>query len=123
MKIVKVRNNLMFNSNNPNGIHYYAFYWNRIYRKYNAVRLTHIANKDNRRYQQVQRGEIKPIRLKQIDKYADNGITKCNYIADVNGNPLHPSMGIIVVNRVSGSSATKIKNFGTIRYSRGRRIR
>lgn len=122
MKIVKVRNKLMFNSPNPNGIHYYAFFWNRKYRKYNAIQLTHISKKDNVRYQQADNGDIKPIRLKKIDKYADNGITKKNYISDVNGNKLNPSMGLVVDNKVSGSSAKKIKNFATIKISRGIKI-
>ena len=122
MKIVKVQNRHMYRGNNPYGIHYYCFFWNRKYKKYNAVRLTHIANKDSRRYLQADSGYIKPIRLKQIDKYADNGITKERYINDVNGNNLHPSMGVVVVNNVSSSSATKIKNFGTSLYSRGRKL-
>ena len=122
MKIVKVKNRLMYRSNNGNGIHYYAFFWNRKHKKYNAIRLTHISNKDNVRYQQADNGDIKPIRLKQIDKYADNGITKERYINDVNGNNLHPNMGVIVINKVSGSSVNKIKRFGTKLYSRGRKI-
>lgn len=112
----------MFKSKNPEGIHYYCFFWNRKYKKYNAVRLTHIANKDSRRYFQVDSGYIKPIRLKQIDKYADNGITKERYINDVNGNNLHPNMGVVAVKNVSSSSATKIKKFGTSLYSRGRKL-
>ena len=122
MKIVKVRNNLMFHGNNPNGIHYYAFFWNRKYRKYNAIQLTHISKKDNVRYQQVDNGDIKPIRLKKLDKYADSGITKKNYISDINGNKLNPSIGLVVDNKVSGSSAKKIKNFATINMRRGVRM-
>ena len=46
-------------------------------------------------------------------------ITKERYINDVNGNNLHPNMGVVVVKNVSSSSATKIKKFGTSLYSRG----
>jgi len=113
----------MYNGNNPNGIHYYAFFWNRKYRKYNAIQLTHISKKDNVRYQQVDNGLIKPIRLKQIDKYADNGITQKKYISDVNGRNLNPNMGLVVINKVSGSSSRKIKSFANNLYYRGNRIR
>ncbi len=123
MKIVKVKNRLMYNGDKPEGIHYYAFFWNKRYRKYNAIQFTHIANKDNVRYDQANRRVIKPIRLKQIDKYADNGITKKRYISDVNGNELNPNMGIVVVNKVSGSSSKKIINFAKNLYSRGNKIR
>ena len=119
MQIVKVKNKLMFKSKNPNGVHYYAFYWNKKYRRYNAVRLTHIAKKDNVRYAQADNGSIKPIRINALDKYADNGITKCNYISDINGNPLNPKMGIPIVKNVSSSSSKKIKTFGTVIYSKG----
>lgn len=122
MKIIKVRDNLMFNSNS-NRSHYYAFFWNRRYRKYNAIQLTHIATKDNVRYSQVNNGLIKPVRIKKLDPYADSGIKKAKFINDINGNSLHPSIGVVVVNKVSGSSADKIKRFGTDIYSRGRRIR
>ena len=122
MKIIKIRNRLMYNGNNPNGIHYYAIFWNKKYKKYNAIQLTHISNKDNVRYRQANNGVIKPIRLKQIDKYADNGITKKKYISDVNGNRLNPNMGLVVVNNVSGSSSKKIKNFATNLYFKGNKI-
>ena len=113
MKIVKVKNKKMYEGNNPEGIHYYAFYWNQKYQRYNAVQLTHIAKKDDKRYSQVKRGIIKNIRLNKIDKYADSGIRNKLYISDVNGMNLHPNMGLIVINRVSGSSTKKIKEFGT----------
>lgn len=122
MKIVKVKNRLMFRGNKPNGIHYYAFYWNKKYKKYNAIQLTHIAKKDDIRYQQVENGTIKAIRLKRIDKYADNGITKKNYISDVNGKKLNPKMGIIIDNNVSSYSSDKIKKFAENVYYRGQKI-
>ena len=80
MKIVKVKNKLMYKGNNPEGIHYYAFYWNKDYKRYNAVRLTHISNKDINRYKKVEKGIYMPIRLKKLDKYADSGITKENFV-------------------------------------------
>lgn len=118
-----LKNRLMFRGNNPNGIHYYAFYWNKKYKKYNAIQLTHIAKKDNVRYQQVANGDIKSIRLKKIDKYADSGITKKNYISDVNGKKLNPNMGIIIDNNVSSYSSKKIKKFSNKLFYKGGRIR
>ena len=93
------------------------------YKKYNAIQLTHIATKDPNRYIQANNGLIKPVRIKKLDPYADSGIKKANFINDINGNSLHPSIGVIVVDKVSGSSANKIKRFGTSIYSRGRKIR
>ena len=52
--------------------------------------------------------------------YSDSGIKKTNFINDINGNLLYSSIGVVVVEKVSGSSANKIKRFGTRIYSRGR---
>lgn len=122
MKIVKIKNSLMFNSNNPDGYHYYALFWNKRHRKYNAIQLTHICRKDDKRYEQADNGLIKPIRLKQIDKYADSGITKNRYVSDVHGYPLSSNIGKIKINKVSGSTTNKIINFGSEIYSKGKNI-
>ena len=98
------------------------FFWNRKHKRYNAIQLTHIAKKDNVRYNQANNGIIKNVRIKKLDKYADSGITKNNYINDVNGNLLHPNMGLTIINKVSGSSSTKMKKFATDLYSRGRKL-
>ena len=99
-----------------------AFFWNVKHKRYNAIQLTHIANRDIVRYEQVDNGIIKNVRIKQLDKYADCGITKDNYINDVNGNRLHPNMGLVVINKVSGSSSKKIKKFACNLYSSGRKL-
>ena len=122
MKIVKIKNKFMFNSKKPNGIHFYALFWNKKYKKYNAIQLTHIGKKDDKRYEQADNGLIKPIRLKQIDKYADSGITKCRYVSDVHGYPLSSNIGKLVVEKVSSSSTNKIINFGSEIYSKGKNI-
>lgn len=109
MKIIKIRNSkIMKNARNPNGYHFYALFWNRKFKRYNAIRLTHISRKDISRYRQVESGKIKPIRIKKLDKYADSGVTKHNYISDVHGNKLFPGIGIIVDNKVSSSISRKI---------------
>ena len=119
MKIVKIRNEKMFNCSNPTGIHYYGMYWNRSSRKYNAVQLTHIARKDPLRYSQADDGTIKTIRIQELDKYADSGITKKNYIADINGNNLHPSMGIVIKDNVPTYMSERIKSNIEFNCSRG----
>jgi len=121
MKIVKVKNRLMYQGNDPHGTHYYAFFWNKKYKKYNAIQLTHIAKIDETRYKQVNEGKIKPIRLKRLDKYSDSGITKKKYISDINGRPLNYNMGKIVINNVSGSSSKKIKKFGNVLFYKGKK--
>lgn len=114
MKIVKIRNKHMFECNNPkyaDGVHYYAMYWNKKSHKYNAIRLTHVAKKDEKRYSQADKGIIKTMRFKKMDKYADTGITKYRYTKDVNGNNLSPKLGVVVVDKVPSYTSKKIKGF------------
>ena len=121
MKIVKVKNRLMYQGNDPHGTHYYAFFWNKKYKKYNAIQLTHIAKKDEVRYKQVNEGKIKPIRLKKLDKYSDSGITRNKYISDIDGKALNPNIGITVINNVSGSTSKKISKFANKIYFKGKK--
>ena len=58
MRLVRIRNRYLFNSNNPNGNHVYAVYYNRRTKQNRAVALTHLYNKDPKRFEQVRRGNI-----------------------------------------------------------------
>ena len=121
MKLVKVKNKLMHYDKNPEGIHYYGFWWNKKYKRYNAVRLTHVSYPDPKRYNQANNGIISTARIRKLDKYADSGITRDNYISDIHGKRLSPNMGIIIDNNVSSSLANKIKK--NIKYKKSRTYR
>lgn len=123
MKIVTIKNNKMYNSKNGDGVHYYAFFWNKKYKRYNAIRLTHLAHKDEKRYTDANNGYYKPIYLKKIDKYAFNGITNERYISDKDGNPLTLShIEDVKQKRLTYYQYMKIKRFGIQLYSKGSRL-
>ena len=67
MKIAKIRNSYLFKSNNPNGTHHYAVYYDRHNKRYNTVQLTHLYVKDKNRFQQVKRGNIAIEKFKEFD--------------------------------------------------------
>ena len=119
MKIVLIKNRKMFHGDNPNSSHYYAMFWNKKYKKYNAIQLTHLTYRDEDRYEDVNKGFVLPIRLRKLDMHSDSGITSDNYISDINGNKLNPNMGKIVISKVSGSSSKKIKSFAKRLFGRG----
>ena len=121
MKIIKVKNHIMYKGPKPYGSHYYALFWNKKYKRYNAIQLTHISKKDEKRYLQADNNIIKPIRIRKLDKYADSGITRANYVSDVNGKPLKPNMGETIIKNVSSTSAKKIKSFANRIYYKGKR--
>ena len=70
---------------------------------------------DLKRYSQANNGIIKTARIKSLDKYADSGVTRDNYITDVYGNKLNPSIGQTIIKNVSSSVADKIKK--NIKYT------
>ena len=67
MRLVKIKNKYLFNSNNPNGTHTYAAYYDRANKRYNAVQLTHLYVKDDKRFKQVKRGDIMVTKFKEFD--------------------------------------------------------
>ena len=64
MRLAKIKNKYLFKSNNPNGTHTYAVYYDWQNRRYNAVQLTHLYNKDQKRFDQVKRGNIMVTKFK-----------------------------------------------------------
>lgn len=78
---------------------------------------------DLKRYSQANNGIIKTARIKSLDKYADSGITRDNYISDIHRNKLNTKMGIIIKNNVSTSLSNKIKSNIKYNISKGKNIK
>ena len=67
MRLVKIKNRYLFDSDNPNGVHTYAVYFDRKSKRYRAVALTHLYVKDKNRFKQVRRGNIKIEKFNEFD--------------------------------------------------------
>ena len=67
MRLAKIKNKYLFNSNNPEGIHTYAVYYHYPTKRYRAVGLTHLYIKDEKRFKQVSKGNIKIEKFKEFD--------------------------------------------------------
>ena len=112
MKIIRYKNKYMMkNSKDPNNYHYYAVFWNRKSKKYNAIRLTHIAVKDISNYNKANKGTILPIRLKKIDKYADSGITNINYVNNAKHKNIEITRGDVIYPNISSKVSNRILYF------------
>lgn len=83
MRLVKIKNKYLFNSNKPNGYHYYATYYDRKNKRYNAVQLTHLYVKDSTRFNQVSKGNIMVMKFNGFD--VPSGVRNQYYFKDVNG--------------------------------------
>ncbi len=112
MKIIKFSDDYMRNDGKSDRFHFYAVYKNKKTGKYNAIALTHISRPDYSREEKIKRGEIRPIRLKAINKYSDSGITKYIYSTANHGQDIDIKKGCVITEKVSSTSAKKIKDFG-----------
>ena len=83
MRLVNIKNRYMFKSNNPNGKHTYAVYYDRKNKQYNAIQLTHLYVKDSNRFKQVSKGNIMVTKFKEFD--VPSGVRNQYYNKNVNG--------------------------------------
>ena len=84
MRIAKIKNKYMFvTSENDNGIHYYAIFYNKETKRYNAIQLTHLYTKDKNRFIQVKKGLVKIEKFKEFD--VPSGVRKKVYANNVDG--------------------------------------
>lgn len=67
MKLYKIRNDYMFNSDKPQGVHVYAVYYDKKSKRYNAIKTTHLYTKDEKRFRQVKKGNIAVTKFKEFD--------------------------------------------------------
>lgn len=86
MRLVKIKNKYLFNSNNPNGTHTYAAFYDRKNKCYNAVQLTHLYVKDANRFRQVSRGNIMVTKFKEFD--VPSGVRNQYYNKNINGGKI-----------------------------------
>lgn len=86
MRLVKIKNRYLFNSNNPNGTHAYAAYYDRKNKRYNAVQLTHLYIKDENRFKQVKRGNIMVTKFNEFD--TPSGVRNQYYNKNINGGKI-----------------------------------
>lgn len=113
MRLVKIKNKYLFNSNNPNGIHTYATYYDRKNKRYNAIQLTHLYVKDEKRFKQVSKGNIMVTKFKEFD--VPSGVRNQYYTKNINGGKidLKDKENVVKVEKrhLSKKQADKIKLF------------
>lgn len=113
MRLVKIKNSYLFNSNNPNGTHTYATYYDRKNKRYNAIQLTHLYVKDENRFKQVKRGNIMITKFKEFD--TPTGVRNQYYNKNINGSKidLNDKVNVVKVSKrfLPKKQSTQIKNF------------
>lgn len=67
MRLVKIKNKYFFNSSKPNGTHTYAVYYDKQTKQNRAIALTHLYVKDEKRFNQVRKGNILVTNFKEFE--------------------------------------------------------
>lgn len=112
MRIAKIKNRYLFESNNPNGIHTYAVYYDKKTKRNRAIALTHLYIKDEKRFKQVKKGNIMVTNLKEFE--TPTGVQNYYYSKNINGDKINlKDNDVVKVNKkyLPKKQADKIKKF------------
>ena len=87
MRLAKIKNKYLFDSDNPKGTHTYAVYYDKKNKETRAVALTHLYVKDDKRFKQVKKGNIKIEKFKEFD--VPSGVQNYYYSRNKKGKKIN----------------------------------
>lgn len=87
MRLAKIKNKYMYKGDNGEGHHHYLIFYNRKEKRYNAIQLTHLYLKDQKRFDQVNKGVVKIEQFKEFD--VPSGVKKEVINHNVNGKNIN----------------------------------
>lgn len=112
MRLAKIKNRYLFNSDNPHGNHTYAVYYDRKTKEYRAIGLTHLYIKDENRFKQVRKGNIRIEKFKEFD--TPTGVKNSYYSKDIKGQKINlNNADVVAVSKryLSKKQSNRIKAF------------
>lgn len=86
MRIYHIKNNYLFNRNDPVGTHRYAVFKDRKTHETRIVQLTHLYEIPSNKLRQLQNGHIKEYKLRCYS--LPSGVQTGYKTKDINGNPI-----------------------------------
>lgn len=119
MRLAKIKNKYLYKSDNPNGNHTYAVYYDNKSKETRAVALTHLYVKDDKRFKQVKKGNIKIEKFKEFD--VPSGVQNYYYSKNVNGKKINlKDKDVVSVSKryLSKIQANRIKKFAYKNYNK-----
>lgn len=120
MRLAKIKNKYLFESDNPEGTHTYAVYYDRKSKEYRAVALTHLYVKDKKRFWQVKIGNIKVEKFSEFE--TPSGVHNYFYAKNVKGGKIDikDKKNVVNINKkyLPKAQADRIKDFAAQEYKR-----
>lgn len=87
MRLAKIKNKYLFDSEKPNGTHTYAVYYDRQSKRNRAIALTHLYVKDDKRFKQVHKGNILVSHFKEFE--TPTGVQNYYYSKTISGKKIN----------------------------------
>jgi hypothetical protein len=119
MRLAKIKNKYLFKGDKPEGTHTYAVYYDKPSKRYRAVALTHLYVKDDKRFKQVKKGNIRIEKFKEFD--VPSGVQNYYYDTTTTGRKIDLSDKSNVIKTekryLSKKQSERIKKFATKKYS------
>lgn len=118
MRLAKIRNKYLFKSDNPNGTHTYAVYYDKKTKQNRAIALTHLYVKDDKRFKQVKKGNIMVAKFKEFE--TPTGVKNYYYSKNTSGKNINlKDNDIVKVNKryLPKKQADKMKKFARKNYN------
>lgn len=119
MRLAKIKNKYLFKGDKPEGTHTYAVYYDNPSKRYRAVALTHLYVKDDKRFKQVKKGNIRIEKFKEFD--VPSGVQNYYYDTTTTGRKIDLSDKSNVIKTekryLSKKQSERIKKFATKKYS------
>lgn len=112
MRLAKIKNKYLFDSDNPEGNHTYAVYYDRKSKCYRAVGLTHLYNKDEKRFKQVRKGNLLKMDFNEFE--TPSGVKNSFFDQNISGGKIDLSdKNVIAITQrhLSKKQSNQIKNF------------
>lgn len=117
MKLVKIKNKYLYNSDKPEGVHTYAVYYDKASKRNRAVALTHLYCKDAKRFSQIKKGKLSVEHFKEFD--VPSGVWDYYYSETVDGRKINlkdHEIKKIEPRYISKKQADRIKDFAKYDY-------
>ena len=119
MRLAKIKNKYLFKGDKPEGTHTYAVYYDKPSKRYRAVALTHLYVKDDKRFKQVKKGNIRIEKFKEFD--VPSGVQNYYYETTTTRRKIDLSDKSNVIKTekryLSKKQSERIKKFATKKYS------
>ncbi len=120
MRLAKIKNSYLFKSDKPHGSHTYAIYYDKKNKENRAVALTHLYIKDEKRFKQVRKGNIRIEKFKEFD--APSGVQNYFYSRNTKNNKINlndkSSVRLISKRYLSKNQSNRIKAFARNDYNK-----